>query len=92
MKNTLIALSALLLSIPLSAAAWEGIETESGNGVAIEKGNLVRSGESIEYYDHNEGEYKSVTVDDINRYGDTVEIEVTDDETGETVTLEMEDK
>lgn len=92
MKTTLIALTAALLSISLSAAAWDGVEAESGNDIEIETGNLVRSGESIEYYDYEEGEYKSVTVEDINRYGSTVEIEVTNDDTGETVILEMEDQ
>lgn len=92
MKTTKVALSFLLLASPLYATAWEGTETESGNDVEIEKGNLVRTGETIEYFDNNDGEYKSVTIDDINRYGDTVEIEATDDDTGESVTLEMEDE
>ncbi len=93
MKLSVVAFCTLITTcLAPCSFAWEGVETESGNDVEIEKGNLVRSGESIEYYDHSEGEYKSVTVDDINRYGGTVEIEVTDDETGETLTLEMEDE
>lgn len=83
-------LTACLISV--SAIAWEGTELESGNDIEIEQGNLVRTGETIEYYNNDDGEYKSVTIDNINRYGDTVEIEATDDYTGEAVTLEMEDE
>jgi hypothetical protein len=92
MKLSIVTFGALLTTLLAPCSfAWEGVETESGNDVEIEKGNLVRFGESIEYYDHSEGEYKSVTVNDINRYGNIIEIEVTDDETGEALTLEMED-
>lgn len=88
-------LSALILTITLvsgPAFSWEGIELESGNSVEIEKGTLVRTGETIDYFDWDEGEYKTVTIDDISRDGDTVSIEATDDETGESLSLEMDDE
>lgn len=88
-------LGSLMLTIAFASApalSWEGVELESGNSIEIEEGNLVRTGETIDYFDWDEDEYRTVTIDDISRYGDTVEIEATDDETGETVTLEMEDE
>ncbi|MFD9901255.1 DUF5334 family protein [Mesorhizobium sp. NPDC059025] len=51
------------------------MDANTGNSVEIEKGNLVRTGQDIEIYDYGAGEYRDVTVEDINRYGSTVEIE-----------------
>lgn len=91
MKIIKAALCTILTTcLTCSAFSWDGVEAESGNDIEIEKGNLVRTGNSIEYYDYTEGEYRSVTIDAIYSYGSTVEIEATDDETGDSVTLEME--
>jgi hypothetical protein len=82
----------LLLALATNAAnAWDGTDQDSGDSVEIEQGNLVRSGENIEYYDSGKGEYRTGDVESITRYGSTVEVEITDDESGETRTLEMED-
>lgn len=89
LKNKWIAILALSLSAPVMS--WDGTDTDSGNSITIESGNLVRPGESIEYYDWDDGEYYSVTIDDISRYGNTVEIEATNDDTGEYILLEMDD-
>jgi hypothetical protein len=72
------------------AHAWDGTNTGTGSSVEIEKGQLVRSGETIEVYDSSVG-YKSYDVDSISRSGGTVEIEATDTATGEITTLEMDD-
>ena len=80
----------LLLTIG-SAAAWDGVDAESGDSVEIERGNLVREGRDIEVYDYGSGEYRDVTVEDINRSGSSIEIEVYDNDSGEYRTFEMED-
>jgi hypothetical protein len=59
MKQLSFAIVIMLFASP--ALAWDGYDYESGNYVEIEKGNLVRPGEEIEYYDYGTGEY---------RYGD----------------------
>lgn len=79
------------LTASASALAWSGSDNETGAAVEIEQGNLVRSGNEIEVYDYDKGEYRDVTVESIQRYGGTVEVEVTDNETGETRTLDMND-
>lgn len=68
------------------------IDYESGSDVEIERGNLVRSGSDIEFYDYGTGSYHSGTVDSINRFGGSVEVEVYDHDTGEYRTLEMDDR
>ena len=50
MKKLFISFSIMLLA-PVITLAWEGYDYETGNYVEIEKGNLVREGEEIEYYD-----------------------------------------
>jgi len=78
----------LLGSIP--AFAWDGTNSNTGSSVEIERGQLVRSGRTIEVYDSTEG-YKEYDVDSIRRSGRTVEIEATDPATGESATLEIDD-
>ena len=84
----------LLVSVALttgSSYAWDGYDYENGAYVEIDKGNLVRSGETIEIYDYNDGEYKDVEVESIEDNGYSVEVEVYDSETGETRILEMDE-
>ena len=73
------------------ALAWDGYDYENGSFVEIEKGNLVRPGETIEMYDYDAGEYRDVEVESINRFGGSVEVEVYDPESGDTRTLDMDD-
>ena len=73
-----------------NANAWEGYDYEKGAYVEIEKGNLVREGETIEIYDYNDGEYKDVDVENIENHESSVEVEVYDPETGDTRMLEMD--
>ncbi|KAB2679660.1 hypothetical protein F9K85_01550 [Brucella tritici] len=80
------------MAISAPAFAWDGVDSETGDAVEIGQGNLVRSGQDIEIYDHGAGEYRDVTVEDVNRYGSTVEVEVYDSTSGEYRTLEMEDE
>ena len=84
--------AALCFSIAaFGANAWEGYDSESGESVTIEKGNLVRRGEEIEVYNNDSGEYEYHTVENIYRRGGTVEVETYDYDSGEYRTLEMDD-
>lgn len=75
----------------MTVLAWEGYDTITGNTIEIESGNLVREGETIQIFDYGTGQYKDVEVSDINRYGNNVEVETFDWETGTTSTYEMSD-
>ena len=46
-----IILSVILLIASYSVSAWDGYDYTKGNYVEIDKGNLVRQGNEIEYYD-----------------------------------------
>ncbi|HAE42550.1 MAG TPA: hypothetical protein DCG34_06460 [Clostridiales bacterium] len=86
----MIALAFIIVLVSSSAFAWDGYDSESGGYVEIGKGNLVRSGQTIDVYDHNAGEYRDVDVVGIRDAGGSVEVEVYDDEAGEYRTLDME--
>lgn len=89
MRKISIALLTMLLAGP--ALAWDGSDTETSGAVEIESGNLVRQGETIDFYDHEAGEYRTGDVQSISRYGSSVEVEVYDNESGEYRTFEMDD-
>jgi hypothetical protein len=84
-----IILSVLLLIVSYSVSAWDGYDYNTGNYVEIDKGNLVRQGNEIEYYDYETDEYKYGDVESVNSYGSSAEVEVYDYNTGEYRTFEM---
>lgn len=90
MKNFLNFIIALSFCLSVHAIAWDGEDTETGNQIEIDKGNLVRKGSQIEYYDHDDGTYHDVEVESIRSYGNTTEVEVYDYDTGEYRVLEMD--
>lgn len=71
--------------------AWDGYDYDNSASVEIEKGNLVRSGNDIEFYDHDNGAYHQGNIEDINRSGSEVEVAIYDYETQQHRTLTMED-
>ncbi|NVZ10250.1 DUF5334 family protein [Allochromatium humboldtianum] len=80
----------ILLLFTATTHAWDGYDYDRGSYVEIEKGNLVRPGREIEYYDYGSGEYKYGDVESINSYGSSVEVEVYDSDAGEYRTFEMD--
>lgn len=80
------------LMLPTLAFSWDGYDYESGSDVEIGKGNLVRQGKDIEFYDYGSGEYKSGEVQSVKSRGNKVEVEVIDSVTGKSRTLEMKKK
>lgn len=81
---------ALSLTVAASSAfAWDGYDYNQGTNVQIEKGQLVRPGKEIEVYDYRRG-YINVEVESIRSSGASVEVEVTDRQTGETRTFDMD--
>ena len=88
MHKVLIFIALVFIALPVNA--WEGYDYESESYVEIEKGQLVRPGREIEYYDYGTGEYRYGDVESIQRYGSSIEVEIYDVESGDYRTLEME--
>lgn len=68
----------------------EGRKERLDQSGMTDHGQLVRQGRDIEIFDYSKGEYVDVEVQSIRRVGSKVEVEVTDNETGEDRTLEMD--
>lgn len=65
MNRVILIVLAAVLSGP--AYGWDGTDTETGASIEFGKGNLVREGRDIEIYDNETGDYRDVTIEDINR-------------------------
>jgi hypothetical protein len=90
----LLSITFLILSIfsfCIQSIAWDGYDYDNGTFVEIEKGNLVREGETIEVYDYSDGSYHDVEIQSLDRYGNSVELDVYDNDSGESRTLEMDE-
>lgn len=81
---------AAFLLLPCAAYAWDGTDTDTGASVEIEEGNLVRSGETIEVYDYDRGEYHNIDVDSVESNGSGATVEGYDTDTGNYVEFDME--
>ena len=88
--KTLILSLAVVIIMNSSVFAWDGYDYDKGAYIEIDKGNRVRTGETIEIYDYNDGTYKDVDIESVNGSGSSVEIEVYDWQSGEYRTFEME--
>lgn len=77
--------------MPTTAHAWTGYDSNAGSDVEIDKGNLVRQGQTIDFYDHSTNEYRTGDVESVSTsYGSSVEVEVYDHNSGEYRTFDME--
>lgn len=89
MKNLIISLI-LYLAFPALACAWSGIDADTETDVEIEKGNLVRRGKTIEFYDAEDGAYHQAEVESIKDIGHSVQLEIHDLDKGEDRVLLMD--
>jgi hypothetical protein len=69
--------------------AWEGYDPLNNTPVAIDNGNVVRTGEAIELLDYSTGQYHSVDVESVRQVGGATEVEVFDYNTGDFRILDM---
>jgi hypothetical protein len=90
MKLLYLVILIALISCVSNSYAWDGYDYESGSYVEIEKGNLVREGEEIEYYDYESGEYRTGDVESIESSGSGAEVEIYDHDSGEYRTFDMD--
>ncbi len=84
MKNLLL-VTIILFFAPI-VFALDGYNLETGEFINIDKNQLIRPGEEIEFFNYNTGEYEFKEVNDI--YDNTVEI--FDVETGEYNFFDMD--
>ena len=76
--------------IPNLLLAWSGYDYSTGSYIEIESGNLVRTGNEIEFYDYATGSYHYGTVENFSSYGGSVELEIYDYDSGEYRYFDMD--
>jgi hypothetical protein len=92
MKITIKKISIVLFVLSIFSSdlfAWEGYDSLNNTIVEIDKGNLVRKGETIEILDYSTGQYHSADVESVRQSGGTTEVEVFDYNTGDFRILDM---
>lgn len=52
----------LLIIFSIQSYAWNGFDHDQTNYIEIDKGELVREGETIEFFDYNSSEYRNMDV------------------------------
>ena len=82
--------TAIFFLIPNLLLAWSGYDYSTGSYIEIESGNLVRTGNEIEYYDYSTGSYHYGTVENISSSGGSVELEIYDYQSGEYRYFDMD--
>lgn len=82
--------TALFFLIPNLLLAWSGYDYSTGSYIEIESGNLVRTGNEIEYYDYATASYHYGTVESMSSGGGSVELEIYDYQTGEYRYFDMD--
>ncbi len=83
-----LALLALFASLP-AFAEIEGYDWDTSNYVEIEA-DWLTEGDSATMYDYDTGNYHDISVESVDRYGLSVEVEVYDYTTSEYRTLDLE--
>lgn len=93
MKHTTIALfCALMLSLPVTAAAWDGFDAETTGLVEVKADKTPVAGDAVEIYDYDADDTFQATVLEVRRNVRTIELTVRDPETGKPRVLIMESR
>lgn len=87
MKTFFILFLAMVMS---PALAWEGQDTKLGTNVMISSRSAAEPGSEIVYYDYSKEEYRTAEVTSVFAFGESVQIELFDVDTGANRTFEME--
>ena len=88
MKILLIMIAVFLMSPDVQA--WDGYDFNKGSYVEIAEGNLVRSGNEIEFYDYASDENRSGEVESVTGYGSSLVVVIYDNNSGEYRALDMD--
>ena len=80
----------IVLLLPTLVFAWEGQDTEQGTNIMLSSRDMATPGKEIIYYDYSKEEYRTAEVTSVYGFGQSVQIELYDIDTGDNRTFEME--
>ena len=85
------ALSIIVLSLLATPAlSWDGQDADLGTNIMISSRSMATPGKEIIYYDYSKEEYRTAEVTSVFGFGNTVQIELFDVDSGANRTFEME--
>ena len=85
-------LSVIILSLLVTpAVAWDGQDSEAGTNIMLSSRSMATPGKEIIYYDYSKEEYRTAEVTSVYGFGNSVQIELYDVDTGANRTFEMEE-
>ena len=88
MRLALSVLAISLFALAAPAFAMDGVNTDTGDAVTADDGTVFTVGDVISLYDA-EGNEMSVEIKAVNDTADSIDIDVTDQDTGDSTTIEF---
>ncbi len=88
MRLALSVLAISLFALAAPAFAMDGVNTDTGDAVTADDGTVFTVGDVISLYDA-EGNEMSVEIKAVNDTADSLDIDVTDQDTGDSATIEF---
>ncbi len=88
MRLALSVLAISLFALAAPAFAMDGVNTDTGDAVTVDDGTVFMVGDVISLYD-SEGNEMSVEIKAVNDTTDSLDIDVTDQDTGDSATIEF---
>lgn len=88
MRLSLFALAISLIVLASPAFAMEGINTDTGDAVTADDGTVFTVGDVITLFDAD-GNEMSVQIQTVNDTETAIDIEVTDQDTGDAASIEF---
>ena len=88
MRLALSVLAFSLFALAAPAFATDGVNTDTGDAVTVDDGTVFRVGDVVTLYDA-EGNEMNVEIKAVNDTADTLDIDVIDQDTGDSATIEF---
>ena len=88
MRLTISALAISLFAFASPAFAMDGVNTDTGDAVTADDGTVFKVGDVITLYDVD-GNEMSVQIQTVNDTATAVDIEVTDQDSGDAASIEF---
>ncbi len=70
--------------------AWNGHDQQTKTPVDVDRGALVKNGETLRFYDYDMGEYRTGIITAISFHKSVIDVEIRDEVTGELRFLTLE--
>jgi len=88
MRLALPALVLAMLAMAVPALAKDGVNLDTGDTVTVDDNQDFNVGDVVAFFDAD-GNEVDVSIDKVNDTGDAIDVDVTDQDSGDTATFEF---